>query len=419
MILRYLLTISLVFMMLLAPAAASAKQKSACGPEPRLSRSLHQAIFKAQKLFDKKEFTQALAGLEKYCKSHPDTRHFRLSFFKGVLNYQLNRLTQAQNDFRAASELRPCFLPALRNLATVQFELKQPVAAARTALKAYALTKPPDHELAYMAAVFFLSAQQPRKALPWLEKITLVKAPPKKWLKALARTYLELKQRDKARPVLVRLIKMDPEDAALWRLLAGLEISGNKYKAAAAALEVAVRLKGHQSGDWRNLGSLYQAAGAPRKAAEYYRRHFGPTPTAKQWYTLAQIYLQANLLAQATEAAQKAVSLGPDARRLAFLAEIYLREKKYNKALETFEAAAGKARSLKAGRYYLMSGYCALHLDRWHKAAKAFSQALQHGAKDPSLAKEAKQALKQAREHLAYLKEVKNSEAAGRTAISF
>ena len=381
-------------------ASVEAAQRR-CGQEPGMSRPVHQVVYEAQKLYDQKQYQKALEHLAEYRRRRPGWDHHRLAFFQGVLAYQLGHLRQAEACFQRAIKLWPCFGEALRNLAAVQYELKQPLKAAATALDAYGIIKPPRPELAYLAAVCYLSARRPRQALPILQKLAGLKKAKKSWLVALVRTHLELKQWKPARKVVRRLLALDGGDARFWRLLAGLEVRRRRYAQAAAALEVGLRLAGPRKGDWRNLAELYRAAGAPLKAAACYRRAFGDSPLAKDWALLARVYLQARHLREALDAARRAVEQKPSGRHLTLLAEILLRRRDYAEAMKCFQQAAEKLAGNKAARLLLRGAYCALRLERLKLAERCLARALKLAKKQSPTAKEVRRTLAAVKQRLA------------------
>ena len=314
------------------------------------------------------------------------------------MNYQLDRKKPSCRDFEAALKAWPCFAPALRNLANVQYELGRYKAAALTAGRAYRLVKPKDPDLAYMAAVFHLAGGQPKNALPYLKGLLERKSPKKSWFLAMVRARMDLKQWPEAEKVLARVLRRFPNDPSLWRLLASLELRLNRHAKAAAALEVAVHLEKPRKGDWRTLAELHRAAGAHAKSARYFARAFGANPDSKQWLTLSRTYLLAQDLDRAVDAAKKARQLDPCCLNEAFLAELLLRKRAYRQANQTYLAAAEKAK--KHGRHdcsslAMQAGYCALRSDDLDRALKAFQ--LAHNLA-PKKSNEAKKAAKWCRE---------------------
>ena len=122
---------------LLASVLPAPAAEDSCGPEPRMGPAMHRVLFAAYKLLDKKKTAQAADMLAKFVRENPGRRHYRLSFLRGVLDYQGKKLKAAEVHFKQAAELRPCHGPSLQNLAAVRYELGRPLEPAQTALAAY------------------------------------------------------------------------------------------------------------------------------------------------------------------------------------------------------------------------------------------------------------------------------------------
>ena len=237
-------------------------------------------------------------------------------------------------------KLWPCYVTAWRNLAAIRHELKKPLQAARATLKAFEYSRPPDPNLLYQAAAFYLVAKSPEQALSHLLKLAQLPEPKKKWLTALVRTHMELKQPGRAEPVVRRLVKRFPDDAKLWRTLAGLNLELGRHSRALNALEVHYRLKPPDAKGLRELAGLYRFNQVPLKAAQTYLKSFGKKPTARELDILAGTYLEANRPLLALQASRRAAEMKPTARRLDRLARLQMHLKKYDQAYKTFMAAA-------------------------------------------------------------------------------
>ncbi len=387
---------------LMAPAIScpAAEDRSPCSSEPFLDQATGPLLHRAQQAHERGQEAQALELLrEELARDrHP---HPHLPYMLGVMLYQRGQKADARDAFSKAVQLWPCFDPALRNLATLQFELGQPLAAAETAARVYGLKDPPEAEWAYLAAMFFQAGRKPQEALTWLLRATAAPRPQREWLVALVRVRMELKQWEPAREVAQRLLDLDPRDSQLWRLLASLEVQQQRYAPAAAALGLALRLGEAQSGDWRNLAELHRAAGAPSPAARYYRKAFGPALTPEQWLTLAQVHWQANELEPAAQAARQAWEGRPALETLAFLAEIRLRQRQYQAAAEHYRRAAEQGQGDQAARWAMNAGYCQLRLQRLEPAAQDFSLAGRKAKAGGENARLAEKLLAQVREQLA------------------
>lgn len=375
--------------LLAAPAAAGPE----CPREPGLSRSLHQVLYQAQQKMEQKAPAQAAADLARFAARHPASAHHQLSFLRGVLAYQAGDKRAAGEHFAQALKLYPCFVPALRNLAVVEFAQGRPARAADLARKAYRLGKPPRPGILYEAAVFALAAGQPRRALPWLQQLAAQEKPRQQWLRALLQAHLELEQYPQAEKVLRRLLAAYPGQARYWRLAASLDARRKRYAAAAAALEVAHRLEPPGPSGWRQLGDLYRAAGVPRQAARCYLKAWGPeVKDPRRMDLLARVYQQGSYPAEALAWARRAARARPSGRRWALVGRLLLEAKRYGEAYRAYRQAAALADP--QGRRSLLAGYAAWQQEKLAEAQAAFQQALKRAPAQSAAARDAARALK-------------------------
>lgn len=378
-----------------APAHAAAPAHDAgpaCPGEPKLNRAMHQALFNAQGLMAKKDNAAAAKELADFAASR-SRGHHQLSFLRGVLAYQANDTQTAAKHFTQAIKLYPCFMSALRNLALVRYEQGQPGQAAGLAYRAYQLSKPLQPAYLYEAAAFTLAADQPAKALPWLQQLAAMPQPKRQWLTALLQAHLRLKQLPQARAVLQRLLTAYPGHARFWRLAASLATRQNKFARAAAALEVAYRLEPPSPSGWRQLGHIYQAAGVPLMAARCLEKAWGPeVKKPGHLDRLALIYLRGNYPERALSWARRAVSARPCPKRWALVGRIQLGQKRYADAFKAYAQAAKLGD--KKGRYNLMAGYAAWQLERLPVAQRSFARALKLAHPGGGIAKDAARSLK-------------------------
>jgi tetratricopeptide (TPR) repeat protein len=389
--------LSIIIWLLLAALPAMAQDCAKArdkAPDP----SLHQVLYKIQKLIDANKLSKAASDIAKYAKDNPGQKHYLLPFTQGVLAYQLKQRKKAGVFFERTTKANPCYSPAWRNLAVVRFEQGQPARAAELMLHAYSLSKPPDANIKYEAAALYLAAEKTERALPLLKELATQPKPKKDWLKALVQAYLLLKKPKQAEPVLKRLLARQPDDAGLWRLLAVIGQERNDPAAAAAALSVAYGLKPPKDGGWRRLADLHLAAGAPAKAALLYKRAFGPKPTAKNLDLMTRVYIEARNFPEALKTAQAAVRAAPTAKRWARVGEIHLQARRYAPALKAFCQAA----KLKGGhgRYALLAGQCAMQLERYEEALDSLRLAMSEAKKGSRTAKMAARSLQELERYL-------------------
>lgn len=394
---KKLLALLGLFVALLAAASAvSAADSSGEEKEPPLSPGLHRTVYEAQELMDEGP-ARALALLDRYAREHPAQRHYRLAFLRGFLSYQLGQLQRARQFFAEAAELWPCFGPAWQNLAAVESELNNPAAAARAMEKAHQLLRPSQPRLLFQAAVLWLEAQEAQKALSLLEELARNPRPETDWLIALAQTCVRLGKLARAEQVLCGLLERHAEREDLWRMASWVALARKDYAGAAAALEVACRLRPPEPAGWRQLGDLYRLARVPLKAGQSYRRAFGPHPAPEELDLLARTYLEGNELKQALETARQAATQAPSSARFALLGQIHLQDRNYTAALEAFNRAARL--DDQNGQVHLMAGYAAWRLRKISEARLAFTRALSRAPKGSPTAKAAASGLDAVRQY--------------------
>lgn len=393
--------------LLCCASLATAEQPRCRGREPGLSPAAHQALVKAKGLWSQKSHGQALKLLQQYASNHPNHGHHILSFWLGYLNYLLGQRERAATHLTRAVELWPCMAEAWRNLAVIRLEQKRPALAAELMLKAHHFQRPPNPELLYQAAAFWLVAQKPAKAVPILQSLVSQAKPKVHWLEALIRAHIEMKNPKQAQRVLDRALAFFPDRERLWRTAAWLAADQRNYPRSVAALGVAYGLKPPEDAQWRQLGDLYRAARVPAKAAAAYERAFGTKPTPKQLDLLARTYLLAQMPDMALETAGKAFKRKPSHKRMALLGRIHLARRELGRAMKSYEQAAKLGGD--APRYWLMAGRLAWRLGQLPRAERYLSQAAAKAKPGSPTAKEAARALKIIQRYLKQAKAVKES----------
>jgi tetratricopeptide (TPR) repeat protein len=241
-------------------------------------------------------------------------------------------------------------------------------------------------------AVFWLKHDNPKRALPLLEKMAKDPHVSKSCRLAQIEALVRTGQPQAAKVPLRMLLNQYPQDEKIWRLAAWTAIEQKDYGKAAAALEVAFRLKPPASGDWKRLGNLYRLAGVPRKGAEAYVRAFGKTPTPGDFDLLAQTYGEAHQMKAALAAATRAAKLAPTAKRLSRLGLMHMEQQDCQKGMAAFQKAAQLDDP--GGVNSLRMGYAAWKLDRLASAKTAFQSVLQKADSGSRNAVKASKALK-------------------------
>lgn len=355
---------------------------------PRLSPRENTLLHKVYPLLDKGEDAKALSLLKPACAEDP---HHQVLFILGLCQQRMGKKKQAEATYRRALVLKPCFHSARYNMAVALAEQNKTLEAAGEMLKVYRDNEKPQPDHLYQAALLYLQSQKSKIALKLLEELCGRPEPKTGWLEALAHTYLALNRPGQAEQTAHRILARHPEKERAWRLAAQAAMMQKKYATAAARLQVALELKSRGPSDWRSLGDLYRASGAPAKAVDCYRRALGDKPEARDYDRIAQTWVGARRPDMALEAAMAAVKIQPNAKRWALVGEIHMAEHRYKQAEKAYAKAA--EREDKGGRYSLNRGYAAWQTMDLTVARQAFTQALKKAPEKSSTAKQAQSAL--------------------------
>jgi predicted Zn-dependent protease len=241
-------------------------------------------------------------------------------------------------------------------------------------------------------AIFWLKHDNPKRALPLLEKMAKDPHVSKSCRLAQIEALVRTGQPVAANVPLKTLLNQYPHDEKIWRLAAWTAIEEKNYGKAAAALEVAFRLEPPKSGDWKRLGNLYRLAGVPQKAVDAYVRAFGKTPTPEDLDLLAQTYRDAHQMEDALAAATQAAKRAPTAKRLSRLGRMHMEQQDCRKGMAAFQKAAQLDDP--EGVNSLCLGYAAWKMDQLASAKTAFQSVLQKTDSGSRNAGKASKALK-------------------------
>ncbi len=184
---------------------------------PPMNPDLHKCMVQAEKLMDRGRNTEALTLLDCYARENPSEKHPHPVFVRGLLNYRLKRLKKAEALFKTAVDRNPCFVEAWQNLAVVYHDQKRPARAAKSMERVLALSKDEQPSLKYQAALCWLAADKPGKALPLLQALSRKKPPRPEWLTRLAEAQKALGQPKNAAMTLEKAYRNDHDPERLYQ----------------------------------------------------------------------------------------------------------------------------------------------------------------------------------------------------------
>jgi len=352
---------------------------TACGAEKKearpLTRAEQQALYQAQQAIGKKEYAQARKILSTCIEEPSEQVHYLVYFTLGNILAMEGNAADALKHYRTAASLHSGDAVVWQNMGKACYDLERYAEAGDCLAQAHGLNKPESPILAYQAAVAYILADKPAVARPLLEALANRPAgtAEPEWLNALLKVYLDLKQPGKALALTHRLLRQAGDDPHLWQILSRLYIDRSEYESAAAAMEIYVSLAPADPDRVRMLGDLYSLANIPLKAARQYEKLLSANASPKDYEKTAAAYIAARRTDRAIDVLRRGIEKRPTAAMWRQLAGLYYEKENFERAREAFEKTV--LADPENARAHLMTGYCALQLDRLTEARKAFKRA--------------------------------------------
>jgi tetratricopeptide (TPR) repeat protein len=343
--------------------------------------AVQKTLYAAQKAIEQKDYAQARELLLDYVQKYPQKPHAMIYYLLGNAWYLSHDLQKAYHAYKTGMSLDANYLPLCHNLAQVAYELGKYREAGKFFEQAYACAsqaKKTDRELLYNAALAWYQAGAYHKALQVLERLITWPADKiqKDWIELDVYVLLELKKFQKAREIISNYLAHDPALSKFWKLLAHIAIQQEDYAQAVSALEIAYKLKPPTPEEWQELARIYFYLNIPLKAAKALEKAYGPDPNPKECDELARGFAQANRLDKAIYYLDLALQKEPTSKRYLEKGQIYYSHGQWVEAARAYENALHLDQ--KNGLAYFMLGLCAMEMEDFSQAQKAFSQAARY-----------------------------------------
>ncbi|WP_291327542.1 tetratricopeptide repeat protein [Desulfovibrio sp. UCD-KL4C] len=329
----------------------------------KLSPKTHQILYKTQLLLNDKQYAEAASILEEYINSSNEVIEDQVFLVLGGTMDKAGYKKKAYSTFIRGLEIYPKNELLCHNAAVAAYKLKRYIEAGKLLEKTYTLQKENDPETLFQAGSFYYQGEDFKSSARVLQKLILqTKSPSKKWILLAIHALLEDKQLEKTKLMLLKYLKSTPEDSAYWKLFAKLHLDNEQFSKAAAALEIAYRLKRPSLPELENLASIYRYKEAPLLAAETLVRAYGTSMKPDQALKLATLYASAGRIGEAINCLENNSKNGSTflkKGKLLFKARNFDKaEKALNKALNTKDASEA--------RFYI--ALCAWEHKDWKKA---------------------------------------------------
>lgn len=335
----------------------------------------HRLAYKAQQKLEQEEHQACVELLQPYLNRHekPAATLFVLC---AKAQSELDQTGDALDTYSRAAKLYPENSLILQNYAVTSYQAGRLHQAARLFERASGQGESDEsEELLYQAAAVWFEVKEYSRAGQVMQGLLgKTKNPKTEWVELLVYSLVHAKKWDQAEDRLQHVISQRPDNFKLWQLLAHVRSQQDDMLGAASALELAYDLKEPDKKKWRDLASMYAAAGVPLMAVKAMDKGLGDEPDARHYWRMGQLYAQALRIDEAVKWMDRALAVKDnpdwhlDQARLLYTHERFARcREAARQAVETGSEQQGEA--------WMLAGYAAWQEQDWDGARQAFAQA--------------------------------------------
>lgn len=339
----------------------------------RLSPATRKVLLKSQEAIKQKQYQKARNVLQIYLKDHFQESTVDVYLLLGNAFFMEDLMTSACNTYYKGMKRFPNNFFLIQNYAIASYYNKNFQDAGDYFLKAYENNPEKSNvNLLYKAASAYYNAKNFQSARQTLEKLMITAEDIKsEWQKILVYTYISLEEWHLAENTLYLLLAEDKKNAGLWKLLAKLYLNQHNYKNTASALQISYEINQPKPSEWENLSDIYLYLNAPLKANACIIRAYEKNLKVEHYKKLSHSYARALRYNKAIRYINLAIKNEPTAENYRIRAKFYYKNQQFKEALNSFKIAVDK--NPKDSWSWLMIGFCAMEIDQWKLAHKAFS----------------------------------------------
>ena len=199
----------------------------------------------------KNDITTALKVAQSLVAEKPDDPEMA-NLLAGVLLTQKD-FKAARDQFQRALVLQPKFIPALMNLATLEWREKNSPAARAQFMRVLEIE--PNHTIAMLSlAQIEAEANHPGASVDWLEKARAADPTAVESRLLLAQHYLRGGSLEKAEAYAQEAVALRPSNATVLSLLADVQLARRQYALAIKTLESLLKEQSNDAGGYLRLG---------------------------------------------------------------------------------------------------------------------------------------------------------------------
>nr|WP_201751668.1 tetratricopeptide repeat protein [Paraglaciecola mesophila] len=382
--------------MAMKSAQAQEASKRETRRTPALRVKVYDQLSRSQKLADEGKTDEALEALENVKSKASSMNSYELAMmynFYGFIYYNVERFDEAITAFETVVEQQP--IPESFELSTL-FSLAQLHMMRGNFDKTVSFLERwetlnasvnPNSEIPAKNYVLKAQAMYQQKsydkASGYINKaIEIVEAqddiPDENWYVLQRAVYYELKQPEKVKDVLLKLVKHFDEPK-YWVQLGGMYGELGEEKKQLAILETAYQQGYIESGsDMFNLAQLYYYHQMPFKGARLIEQGFESgalDKNLKNLKFLSQCWVLAKENEEAVPIMKAAADLSDDGELDAQLGQIYLNMEKWQQAISASEAALAKGGLRNEGTVHLVKGMAFFNVGQYNDALNELAEA--------------------------------------------
>lgn len=326
-----------------------------------------------------KQYSQAIAAFSQSVARDPKHTFAWLNLAKA--NYELTRYADAGRCFGRGYDTASKKKPEHLYYSAVSYFLaedhQKSIRLFDQLLSAHAASVKPEWKENLVHAL--MAADQQRRALPYIKELAQVYTGDKKirWQEILLYQYVKLEMHGEALAYANLLTEQAPTISKWWKALTHIQLNGNRYEDALAALTVYSFLEPLSRAEKKLLADLNLQLGIPVKATPVYEDILDEKTEKKLLQRLALAYRQLGRADTALMQIEAYQHTPNDTDLMLLKGELHYLLKQYDKAATAYRAAA-KNKGKHAGRAWLMAGYAAWQMDDLPASRRAFAKAGEH-----------------------------------------
>lgn len=325
-------------------------------------RLVSKILVRATAMARRGEHAEAIALLSQHLADHPDQDHYLVRYHLARSHDALEQYDPARAQYEAAVALEPRLAAAWFGLGHAAYSIDDFAASGRAFLESFRRDADPQPETLYFAAAAYMAAKDDATAAPLLAELCSGSwgDPRQEWYAQLASCAINLGQPELAGPTLARYVQTHPDRADAWYLAYQYQVGLRNYREAAIALTLVGYLRELSPRERTTLGDLYNVAGVPLLAGEYYRTALTVESRGEDYERLASSLVAAHDLEGALNILREGLQARPTPRLWSLLGDVHYLRKDYAAAAEAFNELARV--DPQNGRALLMVGYCQIEL---------------------------------------------------------